>query len=152
VLLEEEEDHLVDHPDGDGWVLDGLEVEDLDGCLEDSLGLGTTWELSTEMAAFAWQENPQLPSLELGEHDLYLKPEKCQFKATTIEYLGVVVEGNQLQMDPAKVTGILSWPCPKTVRNVCAFIGFCLLQFTGTSVVHAYIWQYCSYVMRIHSM
>jgi Reverse transcriptase (RNA-dependent DNA polymerase) len=32
----------------------------------------------------------------LGERDLYLKLEKCQFEATTIEYLGVVVEGNQL--------------------------------------------------------
>jgi Reverse transcriptase (RNA-dependent DNA polymerase) len=62
----------------------------------------------------------------LSEHHLYLKLEKCQFKATTIEYLGVVVEGNQLRMDPAKVTGILSWPCPKTVRDVHAFIGFCL--------------------------
>jgi Reverse transcriptase (RNA-dependent DNA polymerase) len=51
----------------------------------------------------------------LGEHNLYLKPEKCQFKATTIEYLGVVVEGDQLRMDPTKVTGILSWPRPKTV-------------------------------------
>jgi RNase H-like domain found in reverse transcriptase/Reverse transcriptase (RNA-dependent DNA polymerase) len=62
----------------------------------------------------------------LGKHDLYLKLEKCQFEATTIEYLGVVVEGNQLQMNPAKVAGILSWPRPKTVRDVHAFIGFCL--------------------------
>jgi RNase H-like domain found in reverse transcriptase/Reverse transcriptase (RNA-dependent DNA polymerase) len=57
----------------------------------------------------------------LGKHDLYLKPEKCQFEATTIEYLGVVVEGNQLQMDPTKVTGILSWPHPKIVHDVRAF-------------------------------
>jgi hypothetical protein len=61
-LRVEEEDHL----DGAGWVLDGQEVEDLDGHLEDSLGLDTTWELAMEMAAFAWQENHPLPSLEIA--------------------------------------------------------------------------------------
>jgi hypothetical protein len=59
LLEEEEEDHL----DGDGQVLDGLEVKDLDGHLEGSLDLDTTWELAMEMAAFAWQENHLLPSL-----------------------------------------------------------------------------------------
>ena len=28
---------------------------------------------------------------KLEEHDLYLKPEKCQFKKDKIEYLGVIV-------------------------------------------------------------
>jgi hypothetical protein len=63
-LLEEEEGHLVDHLDGDGQALDGLEVEDLDGRLEGFLGPGTTWEPSMEMVAFVWQENHLLPSLE----------------------------------------------------------------------------------------
>ena len=60
-LLEEEEGR----PDGDGQALDGQEVEDLDGHLEDSLGLDTTWELAMETAAFAWQGNHLLPSLEI---------------------------------------------------------------------------------------
>jgi hypothetical protein len=65
VPLEEVEDHLVDHLDRDGQAPDGLEVEDLDGHLEDSLDLDTTWEPFMEMAAFVWQESPLLPSLEI---------------------------------------------------------------------------------------
>jgi hypothetical protein len=66
VLLEEEEDCLVDHLDGDGQVLGGLEVKDPDGHLEDSLDLGTTWEPSMEMAAFAWQGSHLLPLQEIA--------------------------------------------------------------------------------------
>jgi hypothetical protein len=62
VLLEEEEDHL----DGDGQALDGQEVEDRDGHLEGSLGLDITWEWAMETAAFTWQENHLLPSLEIA--------------------------------------------------------------------------------------
>jgi hypothetical protein len=54
-----------DRLDGAGQVLDGQEAEDLDGHSEDFLGLDTTWEPAMETAAFAWQENHPLPSLEI---------------------------------------------------------------------------------------
>jgi len=38
---------------------------------------------------------------KLEKHDLYLKPEKkCVFTQRRIEFLGVVLEGNTIQMDP----------------------------------------------------
>ena len=40
---------------------------------------------------------------KLEEHDLYLKPEKCQFKKDEIEYLGVIVGEGCLQMSPKKL-------------------------------------------------
>jgi len=46
----------------------------------------------------------------LLQHDLYLKPEKCVFAQTTIEYLGIIISEGQIAMDPAKVTGITDWP------------------------------------------
>ena len=49
---------------------------------------------------------------KLKEHDLYLKPEKCVFDQTRIEFLGVILEGGTVQMDPAKVKGIADWPPP----------------------------------------
>ncbi len=36
----------------------------------------------------------------LKENDLYLKPEKCVFEATRIEYLGYVIEEGKIMMDP----------------------------------------------------
>jgi hypothetical protein len=61
----------------------------------------------------------------LAKHDLYLKPEKCFFDQTSIEYLGVIITQGQVKMDPAKLTGIAEWPLPRTVKEVQAFLGFC---------------------------
>ena len=40
-------------------------------------------------------------------HNLSLKPEKCEFKKTSIKYLGVVTSQNSVMMDPAKVARVL---------------------------------------------
>jgi hypothetical protein len=34
------------------------------------------------------------------EHKLYLQPEKCEFEQTRIEYLGVIISHNKVEMDP----------------------------------------------------
>ena len=61
---------------------------------------------------------------KLAKHDLFLKPEKCLFEQHQMEFLGVVLEGGTIQMDPAKINGVADWPTPKTVRDVRAFLGF----------------------------
>jgi hypothetical protein len=61
----------------------------------------------------------------LERFDLYLKPEKCVFAQTSIEYLGIIIANGQVRMDPAKLAGITSWPMPRTVKQVQAFLGFC---------------------------
>jgi Reverse transcriptase (RNA-dependent DNA polymerase) len=52
---------------------------------------------------------------KLAKHDLYLKPEKCQFEQAEVEFLGVVLRDSTVQMDPTKVQGVTDWPPPKTV-------------------------------------
>src|SRR3979490_2352767 len=42
----------------------------------------------------------------LQEHDLYLKPEKCEFEKEKGEYLGLVVSEGKVEMDPVKVEGV----------------------------------------------
>ena len=42
----------------------------------------------------------------LQKYGLSLKPEKCEFERTSVEYLGVVVSHDSVKMDPAKVAGV----------------------------------------------
>ena len=60
----------------------------------------------------------------MEEHDLYLKPEKCQFKKDEIEYLRVIVRKGHLQMSPKKLQGIADWSPPKNLIEVHSFLGF----------------------------
>jgi hypothetical protein len=60
----------------------------------------------------------------LRDNDLYLRPEKCDFKKTEVEYLGMVILEGQVRMDPAKVAAVKTWAQPKNLRDVRAFIGF----------------------------
>ena len=61
---------------------------------------------------------------KLKENDLFLKPEKCQFKQKRIEFLGVVLENGTIQMDPAKIKGVADWPHPQSVQDIRSFLGF----------------------------
>ena len=60
----------------------------------------------------------------LLEHDLYLKLSKCEFHKRRIEYLGVVLEHGQVQMDPTKVKGVADWNRPQNAKDVRSFLGF----------------------------
>ena len=40
----------------------------------------------------------------------YLQITKCVFEATRIEYLGLLIDGNTLKIDPTKQKGIVEWP------------------------------------------
>ena len=60
----------------------------------------------------------------MEENDLYLKPEKCEFEKTKVEYLGYLISHNLIEMDPKKLAGISDWPIPKNLRQVRSFLGF----------------------------
>src|SRR5882672_9563944 len=61
----------------------------------------------------------------LQELDLYLRPAKCSFNQTSVEYLGLIISEGELRMDPVKLKAIDEWPLPKTVKDVQKFLGFC---------------------------
>jgi len=60
----------------------------------------------------------------LAEHKLFLRPEKCEFHRKRIEYLGLVILENKVEMDPVKVARVHDWPTPENRTDVQAFIGF----------------------------
>jgi hypothetical protein len=55
---------------------------------------------------------------KLHENNLYLKPAKCEFEKTRIEYLEMILEEGKVSMDPTKLKGIKDWPEPTTVKQV----------------------------------
>src|ERR1700744_153598 len=46
----------------------------------------------------------------------YLKASKCIFEQRKIDYLGIVIDGSQIKIDPKKVDGIRDWP--RQVKNL----------------------------------
>ena len=59
----------------------------------------------------------------LEENDLYVKPEKYVWKARKIEFLGMIIEPNRIEIEKEKVDRVLSWPEPKNVKDVRKFLG-----------------------------
>ena len=61
---------------------------------------------------------------KLASTGLKLKLSKCDFFKTKITYLGHVVSGDGIEIDPRKTEAVKNWPKPQTVTNVRAFLGF----------------------------
>ena len=45
---------------------------------------------------------------QLEENDLYVKPQKCVWKVRKIEFLGVIIGPNGIEMEKEKMDGVLS--------------------------------------------
>jgi len=60
----------------------------------------------------------------LVEHKLFLCPEKYEFHQKRIEYLGLVISENKVEMDPVKVARVCNWPIPENRTDMQAFVGF----------------------------
>ena len=54
----------------------------------------------------------------LAEHKLFLHLEKCKFYWKRIEYLGLVILENKVEMDPVKIAGVHDWPIPENRTDV----------------------------------
>jgi hypothetical protein len=66
------------------------------------------------------EEHRQITHLVLDcmrEHKLYLRLERCEFEQTRIEYLGVIISHNKVEMDPVKIAGVADWPTPSNKRR-----------------------------------
>ncbi|QRW17417.1 Retrotransposable element Tf2 protein [Rhizoctonia solani] len=60
----------------------------------------------------------------LLRNQLFCKLSKCHFHVTTVDYLGIVISPAGFSMDQKKIEAVTSWPTPKTVKQVQAFLGF----------------------------
>jgi hypothetical protein len=60
----------------------------------------------------------------MRKHKLYLRPEKCEFEKTRIEYLGVIISHNKVEIDQVKIAGVADWPTPSNKKEVQSFVSF----------------------------
>ena len=54
-----------------------------------------------------------------------LKPSKCHFARTSVNFLGFVVSSSGILPDPDKLEAVKSFPTPASVKEVCSFLGLC---------------------------
>ncbi|GJV95573.1 putative CCCH-type zinc finger family protein [Tanacetum coccineum] len=59
----------------------------------------------------------------LRAQKLYYNGKKCHFLVTEVTFLGYIVTGNGIKMDPTKVEAIISWPTPSTIHDIHSFHG-----------------------------
>ena len=60
---------------------------------------------------------------QLWKAKLYGRLHKCEFLKDQVEYLGFEVGPRGIQASLGKVRAIIEWPKPKSVHDVCSFLG-----------------------------
>jgi hypothetical protein len=73
----------------------------------------------------------------MREHKLYLRPEKCEFEKTRIEYLSVIISHNKVEMDPVKIARVAEWPMPRCSLSSASSI-FTNASFLGSPTTCAH--------------
>ena len=59
----------------------------------------------------------------LRDHQLYTKFSKFEFWLIEVRFLGHVVSASGVSMDPEKDEVVMSWERPKSVFEICSFLG-----------------------------
>ncbi|XP_076908279.1 uncharacterized protein LOC143565074 [Bidens hawaiensis] len=59
----------------------------------------------------------------LRRDTLFAKKSKCSFAGANVEYLGHIISGQGVQMDPKKIIAIQQWPVPTNLKHLKGFLG-----------------------------
>ncbi|GKF42173.1 hypothetical protein Tco_0125515 [Tanacetum coccineum] len=59
----------------------------------------------------------------LKKEELYAKFLKCEFWLSKVQFLGHVIDNEGIHVDPAKIESIKDWALPKTLIQICQFLG-----------------------------
>ena len=59
----------------------------------------------------------------LRDNQLFAKLSKCQFWLRQVPFLGHIVSGEGISVDPAKVVAVRDWPVPKSASDIRSFLG-----------------------------
>nr|XP_027126014.1 uncharacterized protein LOC113742375 [Coffea arabica] len=73
-----------------------------------------------------WEEHLQHLNIVFGllrQHSLKVNESKCAFAQQQIDYLGHVIDANGVEADPQKISAIMNWPIPRTIKELRGFLG-----------------------------
>ena len=56
-------------------------------------------------------------------HNLFAKSNKCHFVLEKVDYLGHFISSKGVEVDVAKISSIIHWPIPQTIRDLRSFLG-----------------------------
>ncbi|GJU19843.1 putative reverse transcriptase domain-containing protein [Tanacetum coccineum] len=59
----------------------------------------------------------------LKKEKLYAKFSKCEFWLREVQFLGHVINGNGIYVDPSKIEAVKNWKAPRTPTEVHSFLG-----------------------------
>ncbi|XP_042501991.1 uncharacterized mitochondrial protein AtMg00860-like [Macadamia integrifolia] len=59
----------------------------------------------------------------LRSHQLFVKMEKCSFGEQEVKYLGHVINHEGVAVDPEKISIMIEWPKPSTLKTLRGFWG-----------------------------
>jgi hypothetical protein len=69
------------------------------------------------------EEHLRLVLQKLRENQLYAKFSKCEFWLREVSFLGHVITGGGIAVDPGKVSDVLNWEPPTTASEIQSFLG-----------------------------
>ena len=84
--------------------------------LDDIIIFSSTFEENMEQLQAVFER--------LQEHNLKLKPSKCELFKERVSYLGHVVSEEGIHTDPTKIEAVKSWHVPRNIKDVRRFLGF----------------------------
>jgi len=79
------------------------------------------------------------------KHNIKLKPSKCSFGFTELNFLGHVISKDGIRISPDRVEEIHNWPQPKDVKDVRSFLG--LIGF-----FRRHIWRFASVALPLFKL
>ena len=69
------------------------------------------------------KEHLRLVLEKLREHQLYAKFSKCEFWLKEVGFLGHVISGEGIAVDPIKIQSVTEWLAPTSVSEIRSFLG-----------------------------
>ena len=69
------------------------------------------------------KEHLQKALKRLRREKLYAKLEKCEFWLDSVSFLGHLISGEGVAVDPKKVKAVVQWTRPTSVFKIRSFLG-----------------------------